>query len=86
MLGVIHANLFVGGVSSVSKLYRALECVFSDNHINIASMPYRELLAAVLRMASPLIVLRRGAKRIRDFFATVPPQTENLTDTKKRNS
>jgi len=40
MLGDVHANLFVGGVSSVLKLYRALEYVFSDNHINVVSMPY----------------------------------------------
>ena len=71
MLGVVRANLFVGGVSSVLKLYRVLECVFSDNHINVASVPYREFLVAVLRMLSPLIVLRRGAKN-KKFFCNGP--------------
>lgn len=98
MLRVVHATLFVGGVSSVLKLYRALECVFSDNFINVASMPYREWLAAVLasmayrecltvvftsmpywewlaavlRMLCPSIVLRRRAKRDKNFFLQWP--------------
>jgi hypothetical protein len=55
------------------KLYRALECVFSYNHINVAPMPYREWLAACcVRMLCPLIVQRRRAKRDRNFFCNGP--------------
>jgi len=71
MLGVVDANLFVRWVSSVLKLYRTLECVFSDNHTHVASMPYTELLTTVLRKVwygMLWYVLRRGTKGIRDFF------------------